>query len=85
MNLIGELLINRNRYAMIAKTLETSPPDQVDVAQVAQDISETTYAMARVSDELQDTIMKVRMVPVSSVFSRSPDWYEIFPVKAARK
>lgn len=72
MNLIGELLINRNRYAMIAKTLETSPPDQVDVAQVAQDISETTYAMARVSDELQDTIMKVRMVPVSSVFSRFP-------------
>ncbi len=72
MNLIGELLINRNRYAMIAKTLETSPAAQVDVAQVAQDISETTYAMARVSDELQDTIMKVRMVPVSSVFSRFP-------------
>lgn len=72
MNLIGELLINRNRYAMIAKTLETSPADQVNVAQVAQDISETTYAMARVSDELQDTIMKVRMVPVSSVFSRFP-------------
>ncbi len=72
MNLIGELLINRNRYAMIAKTLETSSADQVDVAQVAQDISETTYAMARVSDELQDTIMKVRMVPVSSVFSRFP-------------
>ena len=42
MNLIGELLINRNRYAMIAKTLETSPADQVDVARVAQDISETT-------------------------------------------
>jgi two-component system chemotaxis sensor kinase CheA len=28
--------------------------------------------MARISDDLQDTIMKVRMVPVSSVFSRFP-------------
>ncbi len=71
MNLIGELLINRNRYAMIAKTLEAGGPD-LDVATVAQDLSETTYAMARVSDELQDTIMKVRMVPVASVFSRFP-------------
>ncbi len=71
MNLIGELLINRNRYAMIAKTLESGGKD-VDVAAVAQDLSETTYAMARVSDELQDTIMKVRMVPVASVFSRFP-------------
>lgn len=70
MNLIGELLINRNRYAMITKTLEAGA--NVDVTAVAQDLSETTYAMARVSDELQDTIMKVRMVPVSSVFSRFP-------------
>jgi two-component system chemotaxis sensor kinase CheA len=28
--------------------------------------------MARISDDLQDTIMKVRMVPVASVFSRFP-------------
>ncbi|MBA4357935.1 MAG: chemotaxis protein CheA, partial [Desulfovibrio sp.] len=31
-----------------------------------------TYAMARISDDLQDTIMKVRMVPVHTVFSRFP-------------
>ncbi len=71
MNLIGELLINRNRYAMITKNLESSSSD-VDIASVAQDLSETTYAMSRVSDDLQDTLMKVRMLPVSSVFSRFP-------------
>jgi len=71
MNLIGELLINRNRYAMIAKNLESAPPD-IDMIAVAQDLSETTYAMSRVSDDLQDTLMKVRMLPVSSVFSRFP-------------
>lgn len=71
MNLIGELLINRNRYAMITKNLESNP-SEVDIVSVAQDLSETTYAMSRVSDDLQDTLMKVRMLPVSSVFTRFP-------------
>ncbi|MBG3877181.1 chemotaxis protein CheA, partial [Desulfovibrio oxamicus] len=70
MNLIGELIINRNRYTMLARRLEDDT--NVVIAEVAQDLSETTYAMARISDDLQDTIMKVRMVPVSSVFSRFP-------------
>ncbi len=70
-NLIGELLINRNRYAMIAKNLESNI-NEVDIVNVAQDLSETTYAMSRISDDLQDTLMKVRMLPVSSVFSRFP-------------
>ncbi|MDE5831697.1 MAG: chemotaxis protein CheA [Desulfovibrio sp.] len=71
MNLIGELIINRNRYTLIARSLEGNE-SSVNIAEVAQSLSETTYAMARISDDLQDTIMKVRMVPVSSVFSRFP-------------
>ncbi|MDR1947489.1 MAG: Hpt domain-containing protein [Desulfovibrio sp.] len=71
MNLIGELIINRNRYSMLARQLEESG-GQVDVSLIAQNLTETTYSMARISDDLQDTIMKVRMVPVSSVFSRFP-------------
>ena len=70
MELIGELIINRNRYSLIARQLEEDGGQ--DVSRIAQDISETTYAMARISDDLQDTIMKVRMVPVASVFSRFP-------------
>ncbi|WP_027188612.1 chemotaxis protein CheA [Desulfovibrio cuneatus] len=70
MNLIGELIINRNRYTMISRQLEAS--DKHDIGLIAQNLSETTYAMARISDDLQDTIMKVRMVPVASVFSRFP-------------
>lgn len=69
MNLIGELIINRNRFAMLSKSLEENP-DQVE--QVAQQLTESTYAMARISDDLQDTIMQVRMVAVSAVFSRFP-------------
>ena len=70
MNLIGELIINRNRYAMIARQLEENNDPAIN--EIAQNLSETTYSMARISDDLQDTIMKVRMVPVSSVFSRFP-------------
>ncbi len=70
MNLIGELIINRNRYSMLARQLEEISVPKVDI--IAQNLSETTYAMARISDDLQDTIMKVRMVPVASVFSRFP-------------
>ncbi len=69
MNLIGELIINRNRYSMIARALAEG---QENVGDVAQQLTETTYAMARISDDLQDTIMKVRMVPVHTVFSRFP-------------
>lgn len=69
MNLIGELIINRNRFAMLARSLEDG---QVDVQEVAQSLIETTDAMNRISDDLQDTIMNVRMVPVGTVFSRFP-------------
>ena len=71
MNLIGELIINRNRYTMLARQLEAEPT-QESIQEIAQNLSETTYGMARISDDLQDTIMKVRMVSVSSVFSRFP-------------
>lgn len=71
MNLIGELIINRNRYSMLARQLEDSGFG-AKVQAIAQNLTETTYSMARISDDLQDTIMKVRMVPVASVFSRFP-------------
>ncbi len=69
MNLIGELIINRNRYTLLARALEEG---QQEVHAVAQQLTETTYAMARISDDLQDTIMNVRMVSVQTVFSRFP-------------
>jgi two-component system chemotaxis sensor kinase CheA len=71
MNLIGELIINRNRFSMITRGLEEEA-EKVDLDEVVLNLTESTYAMARISDDLQDTIMKVRMVPVSSVFSRFP-------------
>lgn len=69
MNLIGELIISRGRYTMLARGLEEG---HLEVPIVAQQLTETTYALSRISDDLQDTIMKVRMVAVQTVFSRFP-------------
>ncbi|MFP4236694.1 MAG: Hpt domain-containing protein [Desulfonatronovibrio sp.] len=68
MNLIGELIINRNRFAMLSKSLEEGH----DVLEIAQQLTETTNSMARISDDLQVTIMNVRMVPVQTVFNKFP-------------
>lgn len=68
MNLIGELIINRNRFAMLARGLAAGS----DPHEVAQHLLETTDAMTRISDDLQDTIMHVRMLPVHTVFAKFP-------------
>ncbi len=81
MNLIGELIINRNRFAMLAKALEAGE----DGHSIAQHLTETTYSMNRISDDLQDTIMHVRMVPVQTVFSKFPRLIRDLSRKSGKK
>ncbi|MGL4722220.1 MAG: chemotaxis protein CheA [Desulfovibrionaceae bacterium] len=69
MNLIGELIITRNRYALLTRSLGDTNNKSEDVI---QNLLETTYSMARISDDLQDTIMNVRMMSLSNTFSRLP-------------
>ncbi len=84
MNLIGELIINRNRYSMLAKKLEKGEKS-TDISGIVVSLTETTYALARISDELQDTIMKVRMMPIRSVFSRFPRLVRDLSHKSGKK
>ncbi len=60
MNLIGELVINRTRLQEIASSLG-SPELRKALAQ-----------MARLTADLQDEVMKTRMVPVEHIFNRFP-------------
>ena len=60
MNLIGELVINRTRLQEIASSLK-SP-----------DLKEALAQMARLTADLQDEVMKTRMVPVEHIFNRFP-------------
>lgn len=60
MNLFEELLIDRGRLEQISVDLNHG------------DLQETVERMARVSGDLQNIILTMRMVPVDQVFSRFP-------------
>lgn len=60
MNLVGELVINKVRLEQIGTTHRLT------------ELTETLEQMDRVTTDLQSVVMKVRMVPVSSVFNRFP-------------
>lgn len=59
-NLVGELVINKTRLSQIGKTSGNSS------------LSETVEQMDRVFIDLQNLVMRVRMVPIEQVFNRFP-------------
>jgi len=75
LNLVGELVINRTRISDIANTLARNVSDTsqtTDVGGLAKDLAESSALLARTTNEIQESIMKVRMVPIGTVFERFP-------------
>ena len=76
LNLVGELVINRTRISDIAATLGRELSGKAvtsnGVASLAKDLSESSALLARTTNEIQESIMKVRMVPIGQVFDRFP-------------
>lgn len=60
LNLVGELVINKTRL------------EQIGLTHKLTDLVETMEQMDRVTTDLQNVVMKVRMVPVGQVFNRFP-------------
>jgi two-component system chemotaxis sensor kinase CheA len=60
MNLIGELVINRTRLQEVASSY--------DIPELREALANT----ARLTADLQDEVMKTRMVPVEHIFNRFP-------------
>jgi two-component system chemotaxis sensor kinase CheA len=68
LNLIGEMVIDRTQIARISGDLrERYPQDEL-----ASHLLEATNRIARITGELQDEIMKARMLPIDGVFQRMP-------------
>jgi len=78
LNLVGELVINRTRISDIASTLSRLMNDkaiaapQALIGPLAKDLANSAAMLARTSNEIQESIMKVRMVPIGQVFDRFP-------------
>ncbi len=78
LNLVGELVINRTRISDIATTLGRLMGDRALNASVgligplSKDLADSAALLARTTNEIQESIMKVRMVPIGQVFDRFP-------------
>jgi two-component system chemotaxis sensor kinase CheA len=68
LNLVGELVIDRTRLVQLGNTLV----DQFGDHGVLSDLQQTSQHIGRITDELQEQVMKSRMLPVENVFSRLP-------------
>lgn len=68
MNLVGELVIDRARIAQLGAALAA----KYSLDHHLEALAETTGHLARITADLQDGLMKTRMMPIESVFNRFP-------------
>ncbi|MBV4439531.1 chemotaxis protein CheA [Clostridium tyrobutyricum] len=60
MNMVSELVIHRTRLEQISSNYKSA------------ELNETLEQVARTTSDLQDLVMKIRMLPLDTVFSRFP-------------
>jgi two-component system chemotaxis sensor kinase CheA len=68
MNLIGELVIDRTRIAQLCAQIGHQLGNDATV----EHLQEVAVHIARITDQLQDEVMKARMLPIENVFNRFP-------------
>ena len=68
MNLVGELVLSRNRITQLAVELEKKFEGEF----LTEQLSETTSQIGLITTELQLAVMKTRMVPIGKVFNKFP-------------
>ncbi|MBN1572397.1 MAG: chemotaxis protein CheW [Deltaproteobacteria bacterium] len=83
MNLVGELVVNRASFSQLLLTfkeayrdiLELKKLDKSEIAllrQLSLNMESSTMELGRVANELQEGVMRVRMVGINQLFSRFP-------------
>ncbi|KMT22008.1 chemotaxis protein CheA [Clostridium cylindrosporum] len=68
MNMIGELMITKNSFMHLAKKLSI----EYDIPELAKEVKEIGGSVNRISDELQNAIMSIRMIEIKNVFQKMP-------------
>ncbi|WP_434511457.1 chemotaxis protein CheW [Desulfitobacterium sp. AusDCA] len=67
-NLVGEMVITRTRLVQIGLDLK----DQYKMDALVNNLNETNVYLGRLMNDLQESVMRLRMVPIGTVFSRFP-------------
>lgn len=68
MNLVGELVIDRTRISQIGAALAA----KYDLDENVEALAETVGHISRITFDLQDILLKARMLPIETVFNRLP-------------
>jgi two-component system chemotaxis sensor kinase CheA len=68
MTVVGELLVARGAIPLLIRKLN----DGVDGSTVVKDLKDVGSSISRIADELQTSVMSIRMLPVKTVFQRFP-------------
>ena len=68
MNLIGELVLERNRLLKLNRDFE----QKVNLAAFGSELSENSARLNRLTTDLQRSILSVRMLPIGNVFKKFP-------------
>jgi two-component system chemotaxis sensor kinase CheA len=68
MNLVGELVLGRNRLMQIAYQVT----EKYEGVPVARELTDTSSSIDFITTELQMAVMKTRMIPIAKVFNKLP-------------
>ncbi len=81
MSLIGEIVISKNSFYHIYKKLV-----ERNITDIAKEFKENMIMkIGRLANELQDTIVQVRMIPVKTVFQKFPRMVRDLAMKNGKK
>jgi len=82
MNLVGELIVARNAFGHIERRLEMGERERVEAV---KELHGASQAVARISEELQRTVMEMRMVPIRIVFQKFHRMVRDLTVKSGKQ
>ncbi len=68
MNLVGELVIGKTRLLQIGSELA----DNYHLGDISSSLNEVTAQVGQITNELQEEVMRARMLPIEQVFNKFP-------------
>ena len=68
MNLVGELITDRNRLTQLRDRFEK----QSFSTDSAESLGQLALHLGRITDQLQEEVMRIRMLPIANVFNKYP-------------
>jgi two-component system chemotaxis sensor kinase CheA len=68
LNMVGELITDRNHLYQIRSRMENGLCGHGDI----EEFSQTVAHLGRITDQLQEEVLSIRMLPVSNVFDKFP-------------